>query len=124
MGETQQVELSCKDKVTTGEILVSIPTGSERVGKAIGLGLLMLLLTALSAFLPLIHFVLVPTLFIVTIVVILSALKRRKFIDSGSGTCPACDASFHIRRRRFSLPFADVCGQCGRQVIIRNTDEN
>ncbi len=83
------------------------------------LGLILSIVTVLSAFLPLVHFVAVPLLLITTVLVVCSALKSREFIDGGTGTCPACNAAFHIRRRRKSLPFTDVCGQCGRQVIVR-----
>ena len=119
MSRTQAVELVCKEQSGSGEIAVSTPAASQRIGKAVLLGSVMLLATVLSAFIPMVHFVAVPLLFVSTILVVVFSLQSREYIDSGTGSCPACNALFRIRRRRFSLPFSDVCSQCGRQVMVR-----
>ena len=115
----ETIRLMCGEKTTTAEILISVPSTGERVGKAIGLGIALLVATAIAALIPLVHFIAVPIGLIVLVTVVISTLKRKEIIDSGSGPCPGCGASFRIMRRKYGFPFQDVCEQCGRAVVVQ-----
>ena len=113
------IQLESNGTTSEGKLTIIIPTRAQRIGKAMGLGFLMLLVTALSALIPMVHFIAVPMFLLITIGVVISCLRSSEIIEQGSGACPACKAPFRILKRRFRLPFSDVCEGCGRQVNVR-----
>ncbi|MBK7367752.1 MAG: hypothetical protein KAY61_03465 [Candidatus Eisenbacteria bacterium] len=77
-------------------------------------------LAVLAVFLPVLHFVLVPSLLVAGPVVALSRLRERCTVRGASGTCPACGAaqSFAVSGAlRESTPVR--CDACGRAISLR-----
>jgi len=79
-----------------------------------------LLVTALSALIPVIHFILVPLCLIVTLVATLFAGMNAKLIAGGQGTCPYCTAKVRIFQRRWTAAFIDRCEACSKQFEVRS----
>ncbi|MBI5170884.1 MAG: hypothetical protein HZA61_15450 [Candidatus Eisenbacteria bacterium] len=77
-------------------------------------------LAVLAVFLPVLHFVLVPSLLVAGPVVALSRLREHRTVRGASGTCPACGAA-----QAFAVSGAlrDVtpvrCDACGRAISLR-----
>lgn len=120
MMQIQNKEIVLSDGSTTGRgtIIVLHLTPTRRIVKSLGLGVALLLLTATTALIPIAHFLLVPLMLIVTVVCSVRAFTTKDLLLSGSGTCPACEGAFRILRRKYRLPFNDVCESCHREITI------
>lgn len=97
---------------------------AKRLARSFGLLILLLIITAVTALIPILHFVIVPVMLILTFIVIASSLRKSKIIESGVGACPYCKAPFRVFTRRLRLPFSDVCETCHRQVIVTSDGSN
>ena len=74
----------------------------------------------LAVFLPLLHFILVPSLLVAGPLVALSQLKQRVTILDVDGPCPACGAP--IREKLNSdarMPMNLRCESCRRALTVR-----
>jgi len=119
--EEVKVCLASSDgRVGSGVLCVKTLGFMRRLLVALVWGVAVLLLTALSVFIPILHFVLVPLGLITTLLVALRIFATPKIILSGEGICGACSGKIHIRKRRFGLPFDDVCENCHRAVTIKS----
>lgn len=71
-----------------------------------------------AVFLPLLHFVLVPTLIVAGPVVFLIMSRSRTRMLGGRGTCPGCHAEFMIGAGQTQNRFYDLCTVCRREVTV------
>ena len=71
-----------------------------------------------AVILPLIHFVLVPSLLLAGPCVAVYLLTRESVVLGGQGTCPACQAALPIARTAYRFPISDVCSSCQSWVKI------
>jgi hypothetical protein len=71
-----------------------------------------------SIFIPIAHFVLVPTFFFVGIWQFLRRLRTRELVKGAHGRCPDCGAEqdFELLSRR--LPQSVTCGTCHRGLTL------
>jgi len=76
---------------TSGTARVREHDHGERVGRALRAAGICLGLAALSVFLPIAHFVLVPTFLIAAPIFALRALHTRASLIGLEGTCPRCN---------------------------------
>lgn len=90
----------------------------ERIRVALMRGLAGITLTALSVFIPVVHFFSVPLGLLVTSVLIVKALGRGPSLEGAVVTCPACKQAIRISSRPLRFPFADVCESCRRSVSV------
>ncbi|MBC7386960.1 MAG: hypothetical protein H7301_12475 [Cryobacterium sp.] len=68
--------------------------------------------------LPVIHFVLVPGLFIAGIVFFSNLISQETLVLGGKGECPECHQSFAISRGKDRFPMAEVCESCRANLSI------
>jgi hypothetical protein len=74
---------------------------------------------ALAAVLiPLLHFILVPTLLLAGPVVFFWIVKQEQIILGGKGECPECRKEFEIVRSAVEWPLSDLCNHCQAPVKI------
>lgn len=76
------------------------------------------LLAAVSIFIPLLHFVLVPLFLLIGLVAPLLVSVQKTVVLGGQGTCPFCSETFEIIKCSDRWPLHDVCGACRRHVTI------
>jgi hypothetical protein len=69
-------------------------------------------LTFASVFIPILHFVLVPSLFITSFVLAIDKSRETKRNEGGQGECPKCHETFQIQKSKWSDRLVDVCGKC------------
>lgn len=116
---SQPVFLTATDgRQATGVITIETLTLTQRILKAGLLSVALLVVTALTALVPILHFILVPVALLLTLVVAAYVFSGKQILRSGEGTCPGCGETFKIFKRKYQLPFSDVCETCLRRVTI------
>jgi hypothetical protein len=99
------------------EILALSP--ADRIKRAAVIFGAFLLGAAIAIFIPLVHFVLVPSALILGAVFALLRLRQREIFRSAGGRCPFCstEQSFTVMGR-FTLPKTLYCSSCQRQLML------
>lgn len=99
------------------EVAWSAAERMARAAKALGLTWAA---AAAAVFLPVLHFVLVPTLVLAGPVAALVRYRERRSLRGFDGVCPACGAALRERR---ALPVREEtairCDGCGRGLTLR-----
>jgi hypothetical protein len=72
-----------------------------------------------SVFLPVMHFVLVPTFFIVGIVQFYVTFQYTKVLRDSQIVCPKCKAPFVLPASAFNWPKRETCPQCKSPLLIK-----
>jgi len=89
-----------------------------RVVKSIQLFLGFLFLAALSILVPVMHFVLVPTLLLLAMILPFLNMKNDKALTAQNISCPKCKAKIHFKTKSFSNEVKNFCVACHTQVKI------
>lgn len=87
------------------------PMGN-RVRRGLGALLLWWLAAGISVLVPLLHWVLVPSLALLGPVMAARAFARDREVDAGSGTCPACGAALQFSGATRIAGFTHTCPVC------------
>ena len=74
--------------------------------------------TFASVFVPIAHFVLVPSLFITSFVLAMDKLREDHRSDGGSGECPKCHKTFTIEKTKWQERYTDNCQFCHDDLEI------
>jgi ssDNA-binding Zn-finger/Zn-ribbon topoisomerase 1 len=69
-------------------------------------------------FVPIAHFVLVPSLFITAFVLAIDKSREEKRNDGGKGECPKCHQQFVIEKSKWTDRLTDTCGKCHDDLEI------
>lgn len=117
------IQLSGATSKSAGSLEVETFSSLTRLKRTIWTVIGGLALSILLAFIPILHFVLVPFGLLGTLFVASFRYAQRNKILSGTGTCPECKASFIIYARPFRLPFVDLCVACKRQISVKLTQQ-
>lgn len=118
--QSEQITISSGDAhPSKGQIQIRDFSSGERLGRAILRGGIGLALTIVAIFIPIAHFVLVPLGLLVSVLLVISAMNQSGVIESGTATCPSCNATISIYRRSKKFPFTDICESCHRSVTIQ-----
>ncbi len=72
----------------------------------------------ISILIPILHFILVPGLFLGGVFVAIFIYQQDKIVLGGTGTCPQCKAVFKIEKGTEKWPLDDVCSECQSHVVI------
>jgi hypothetical protein len=72
-----------------------------------------------SIFLPVMHFVLVPTFFIVGIVQCSLTFQLTKILHESELTCPKCKSKFMLPASAFNWPKREACPKCQSPLLIQ-----
>ena len=68
--------------------------------------------TFAGAMVPLLHWILVPVLFISTFVFAMEKFREKSRSDGGTGECPKCHQTFKIEKSKWQERLTDTCGNC------------
>lgn len=72
-----------------------------------------------SVFIPIAHFVLVPSLFVAGLYQLVRRLRVHELVRGAHGTCPDCGAEQDFELgSRLALPQAIQCGSCHRGLTL------
>jgi hypothetical protein len=91
---------------------------SKNAVKTVGIGLGA---TFACVFVPILHFVLVPALFIATFVVAIDKSREHQRNAGGVGECPKCHKEFVIEKSAWKERLTDTCGNCHDDIEINVT---
>jgi len=72
-----------------------------------------------SVFLPVLHFVLVPTFLIVTVIVFMKGMKQTSWVVTGYTQCPQCKKWVEISPQYYTEPLRTSCSQCGERLLLK-----
>ena len=85
---------------------------SERTQNAFQTFGILITLSFVSIFIPILHFVLVPTLFIGSFVFAMDKFGEIKRSEGGTGECPKCHQEFKVQPSKWIQRFTQNCDHC------------
>jgi hypothetical protein len=107
---------------TTGTVELKVWDKKERTTRALkALGLTWGLAVA-SILIPILHFILVPSLILAGPIVFFWIAGQEQVILGGKGICPECGKEFEIVRTAVKWPISDMCNHCQAEVKIEQAD--
>ncbi len=122
MGAIQDVRVKIQKThdatFTEGTVQIQTWQKNEQLGRALKLGGKFWAAALVCVFIPIVHFVLAPLLFLAGPIVAYKILNQTSMILGGQGVCPHCKANLPIIRTENKFPFTDLCTQCRNNVII------
>ncbi len=72
-----------------------------------------------TAFVPVVHFVAVPSFLVVAVVLGVSRLKQESLLVSIEGSCPACDKPVSLSpNAKTRFPWTAPCPDCGEFIKL------
>jgi len=102
----------------TGAMQVRDLGTGERLWRALrALGFCWLLAVG-AVLIPILHWVLVPGLFLAGFVVASFAFQRVRIVAGGTGPCPTCSTPLTLRSGSNPLGFGQACTGCRSQVQV------
>lgn len=121
-GTVAEVEISVRGGMesppTTGKVNIITWSAQERSRRALkllgtcwGIGLFCVIL-------PIVHFFLVPGMFIAGIFGFLHMSKQTTLVLGGKGICPECKKEFRVAKAADKFPMAETCENCNTSVSL------
>lgn len=103
-----------------GMVRVRVRHPSERVARALKGWLGCWALSAITLFIPIAHFVLVPGFFVAGIVLGVRWSRETRSFVQAHGPCPGCGAQQTFRLRgKYALPKETSCPACRARVFLQ-----
>jgi len=84
----------------------------ERTRNALRTFGLLITFTFASVFIPILHFVLVPTLFITSFVLAMDKMGEKMRSEGGKGECPKCHKEFNVQPSKWGVKITNNCDHC------------
>lgn len=94
----------------------------ERTENALKLFGILIGLTFAAIFVPLVHYVLVPGLFIASFVFAMDKLNETTRSEGGSAECPKCHGKVELVASKYNERMTDTCAACHEDVEIHVVD--
>ena len=89
---------------------------SERTKNALRTFGVMIALTFASIFIPGLHFILVPTLFIASFVLAMDKMGEKYRSEGGAGECPKCHHTFKVQPSKWQPRITNCCDHCPEEL--------
>lgn len=126
MPKIENIPVSIKNndgKITSGEMQTTLFNHGECVKRGLQRFGFFWLLAAITLFIPLAHFVLVPGFLIAGPVIAYLTYKATFQRDHITGTCPSCEEKITIKlEAKDELPKWTYCPNCKTPLHITQTD--
>lgn len=121
--QSERITVSYDDQpVVQGRISLEVYSSGERMMAAAKLWLGAWLLAVLAVFIPLAHFVLVPTFVIGGVVVGYRAYNKVCRADAAEFTCPACQVAVNMKLEPNQIPPVYVyCPKCEASLKVERS---
>ena len=112
--DPQKVEIVCTlgDQKTYGHAFRREFSKSERAQRTLKVGGILFGVTLLTAFIPVLHFVLVPLFLILSLVFGLNAWTEKAEIQSAEAPCPSCAEPTRLGTQAEGWPKTQRCPKC------------
>ncbi|MFO1519590.1 MAG: hypothetical protein U1F57_08035 [bacterium] len=115
----KEVRLSYSESTpTAGWVEIQQWTDRQRFMNCAKLWGIFWLGAVVAVFLPVLHFFLVPLLFVIGPIAGIVKLQQKERIFKGEGICPACQAPLKIEPGSARFPLEELCGACRRNIAI------
>lgn len=119
-GEPVPVRLVAREGTSTEAVVYRKTLGSpERAWRALIVLGTCWLLAAVTVFIPLAHFVLVPGFLIAGPIVAYKRYGAQSVVMGGLATCPRCNASVRVKYATEDWPLSASCDACRAIVEVR-----
>lgn len=119
---TQSVEIHSRNNrdlpPSKGQIKIVEWSKQERLKNAIKTLGMYFAFTCFSVMIPVLHYVLVPTLFVVMFIMAMDKYTQQKYNEGGEGVCPGCSEKIILEKSKFKERLTDTCGKCHDDVEI------
>jgi hypothetical protein len=89
-----------------------------RVVKSTQQFLLFLFLAAAAIMIPVAHFILVPALLLIAVILPLLNMKNDKALTAQNISCPKCKSKIHFKTKPFKTEVKNFCVSCHSQVKV------
>jgi hypothetical protein len=106
------------DKKNLIQVQVKTLSSSERLLKALKQSGKFLLIAVCCIFIPMAHFVLVPTFSLTAIYFFFSVIKKENLLIGAEVICPQCDGKFPAGSESFNWPMRVTCPHCQSQLQL------
>jgi hypothetical protein len=116
---TKPVRVTCSDKHSDGTIEVKYFSRELRMEKAIKTGLICFAAAALCIFIPVAHFILVPSGLILAPLLALRQFRVTNAIVGASCRCAACGGELTKLSSQERYPLYETCLACKRENLIQ-----
>jgi hypothetical protein len=119
MIQEQSIQIRYADNTPTmGQVKIELLDPQQRLRTCLKLWGLCWGGALAAIFIPLAHFVLVPSLLLVGPILGLYKWKQEQRLLGGAGVCPACQAEVHIEKGAVKWPITELCTSCSRNVEV------
>ena len=108
----------CGDGEGSGTLEVADLSVKDRLFRAMVRAGAVFLVGCISIIIPVLHFILFPLFFILSIALFFFFFSQKKLVLSGAATCPKCSSTIKIFQQQLTLPLIDVCEGCHRRVEV------
>lgn len=102
-----------EERIQPIDTLIRLKTTAKTFAKTGGF-------TAVSVFIPILHFILVPVGLLLTATMTYRTFRRNYFIENIEVHCPSCDAKTTQNVGGYELPLKTICLKCGHMVYLSN----
>ncbi len=103
---------------TQGKIIRVIWDKAERTRNALRTLGTWLTFTFAAVFIPILHWVLVPTLFVASFVLALDKLNETMRSEGGTGECPKCHQTFKVQASKWATRVTNNCDHCHEDLEL------
>jgi hypothetical protein len=102
-----------EDKETVGSGFRRSFSGSERTGRTLKMGVIWFSAIAVSALIPILHFILVPLFFILALFMTYATWREQGQLVRGEFHCPSCQRRNTLSDESDDWPKERRCSACG-----------
>ncbi len=121
-GTGYPVKVIFSDKEKIGEVRIKSFNQKERIIRGLKFLGIFWGSAILAVFIPMLHFILVPLLFLVGIIIAAFVSQTKSVVLGGESVCPKCESFLPIVRSSDQWPLTDLCSNCRSTVTISKVD--
>jgi hypothetical protein len=107
----------------TGQVEVANLSTPERITIVATRSGIFLTLAAVSIFIPVLHFILVPGFIVAAVAAGLSSSRYSQKLTGGSVPCPHCKQLVTLKEMPLKWPLASICQNCASTVRLYATSQ-
>ena len=109
---------------TTGTFTAVLWERPERMQNALRTFGMWFAFTFASVFIPMAHWVLVPSLFITSFVLGIDKFNESFRNEGGKGECPKCHQEFRVQPSKWNKRMTDTCAHCHEDLELTHEKDH
>lgn len=117
-----KVKVTSFDQEKIGEVRIKTFNQKEKIFRGLKFLGIFWGSAIFAVFIPMLHFILVPLLFLVGIIVAAFVSQTKSVVLGGESICPKCESFLPIVRSNDQWPLTDLCSNCRSTVTISKVD--